>query len=90
MRTIQARIVAGQVTSHRVQMPQGGYVSVLCRPACEEVTIDGIKVGVMPVVRYPVSRGTHELGMRRGTIERSATLRVDEGQTATVRARMED
>jgi hypothetical protein len=38
-----------------------GYLSVICVPGCERVSVDGVPIGPSPLFKYAVTPGTHNL-----------------------------
>lgn len=90
-RTVDVR--AGTVFPIHVMMESAaeggyGYLTVVCSEPCEHVLIDGVDVGVSPIVRHRVKAGVHELTLVRGGERKHQRVSVPEGKVVPIRVEM--
>ncbi len=67
-----------------------GFLSVICQPACDSVTIAGKNLGPSPVVRAPLQPGTRVVSLARGGLHRTSRVKIVSGQTTAIRIHMVD
>lgn len=65
-----------------------GFLTVACDPQCEEVLVDGRRMGTSPLVRVAVPPGKHKLDLRAGDQRKTLSVIVVSGQTTAQRVRM--
>ena len=69
-----------------------GELTVICMPACDDIRIDGVRIGESPVIRRRVVVGEHHLELQRlaqrETIVRRRTVHVSENHVEQVRESM--
>lgn len=65
-----------------------GFLSVVCNPACDSVSVKGKKLGPSPVVRAVVPIGSQTVSARRGRHSKATVVEIKKGETTTVRLHM--
>jgi hypothetical protein len=65
-----------------------GFLSVVCNPTCDSVSVKGKKLGPSPVVRAVVPVGSQTVSGRRGRHSKATVVEIKKGETTTVRLHM--
>jgi hypothetical protein len=65
-----------------------GFLTVVCSPTCDSVSVKGKKLGSSPVVRAVVPVGSQTVSGRRGRHSRATVVVIKKGETTTVRLHM--
>ena len=65
-----------------------GYLTIACTPACDSVRAGGRELGPSPVVRAPLAVGTVAVALRRGSVAKQLSVRIEAGQVAALRIDM--
>ena len=66
-----------------------GYVTIVCDPACDSVTVDGKNLGPSPVVRSAVSAGPQSVTLEaKGYKSKTISLKVEAGKTTARRVKL--
>lgn len=65
-----------------------GFLTVLCIPSCDSVSVRGKKLGPSPIVRAVVPVGTITVSGRKGRSMRATTTVIKKGETSAVRLQM--
>jgi hypothetical protein len=69
-----------------------GELTVICMPACDDIRLDGVRIGESPIIRRRVVVGEHHLELQRlaqrETIVRRRTVHVTENHVEQVRESM--
>ncbi len=66
-----------------------GRATIDCSPACDQVSIDGKKMGPSPVKQVPLKAGSHELLLQKvGYQRRSTTLTITGDRSTSIRYKM--
>ena len=66
-----------------------GYVTIVCDPACDSVTVGGNDLGPSPVVRSAVSAGPQTVTLKaKGHKSKTLNLEVEAGKTTARRVRL--
>lgn len=72
--------------------PAFGELTVICMPACDDIRLDGVRIGESPIIRRRVVVGEHHLELQRlaqrETIVRRRTVHVTENHVEQVRESM--
>ncbi len=72
--------------------PAFGELTVICMPACDDIRLDGVRIGESPIIRRRVVVGDHHLELQRlaqrETIVRRRTVHVTENHVEQVRESM--
>ena len=72
--------------------PAFGELTVICMPACDDIRLDGVRIGESPIIRRRVMVGEHHLELQRlaqrETIVRRRTVHVTENHVEQVRESM--
>lgn len=61
-----------------------GFLTVVCVPSCDAVTVNGRKLGPSPVVRAVLPVGKVTVTGRKGRVVRSSTVMIQKGETRSV------
>jgi hypothetical protein len=65
-----------------------GFLTVLCVPRCDAVSVSGKKLGPSPVLRAVVPVGTVTVSGRKGRSVRATTIVIKKGETSAVRLQL--
>ena len=66
-----------------------GYLTVICKPFCDNVKRNGSSLGSSPIVKSPTPPGTYRITLTRaGSPDRVESVTVTSGDTAVVRENM--
>jgi hypothetical protein len=72
--------------------PTFGELTVICVPTCDDIRLDGVRIGESPIIRRRVVVGEHHLELQRlaqrETIVRHRTVHVTENHVEQLRESM--
>ena len=69
--------------SSPAEKEEPGYLSINCKPFCDEVLDNGRSLGAPPVVRAQAAPGQHRITVRRGSEKKVISVLVASGQVTT-------
>jgi hypothetical protein len=105
VKLLSVTIASGQTTARRVHMSESstlpvpggtssagsvGYLTVVCGPACDSVSVGSEALGASPVVRAPLKAGPRMVLMRRGDVQKVRTVSIVPGEVTAIRVDMKD
>jgi hypothetical protein len=65
-----------------------GFLTVVCNPFCDDVSVQGRSLGASPVVHVSVKPGQHRVTLRRGTTNKVISVIIVSGQVTAQRVSM--
>jgi serine/threonine-protein kinase len=65
-----------------------GFLTVVCNPFCDDVSVSGRSLGPSPVVHVSVKPGQHRITLKRGTSSKVISVIVVAGQVTAQRVSM--
>ncbi len=66
-----------------------GFLTIMCAPACDNVIAGGRNLGPSPVVRRPLSAGSHGVVLKKGSVTKSIGVTIQPGVTTARRVNMD-
>jgi serine/threonine-protein kinase len=67
---------------------EAGFLTVVCNPFCDDVSVSGRSLGPSPVVHVSVKPGQHRVTLKRGTSSKVISVIVVSGQVTAQRVSM--
>jgi serine/threonine-protein kinase len=76
-------------TGSAAEPPGPGYLTVICKPFCDNVRCAGTSLGASPVVKSPTPAGRHRVALtKKGSRGKSMNVDIEPGKTYTLRVDM--
>jgi hypothetical protein len=66
-----------------------GKLTINCKPACDQISADGIPLGPSPVFNRPLSPGQHRVTCTRGSKSKTIAVMITSGQLTSKTVRMD-
>jgi hypothetical protein len=65
-----------------------GYLTIVCTPGCDSVSVGGKNLGASPVVRAPLPSGSVNVELRHGDVRSRVSVKIVAGQVSARRVSM--